>query len=137
MPQSKINIALVLSHCCLALCMSFLSYSAKNYFAHNRVVVPSVVALSPTSRDKVDLFIADLLPNTKDGTAAKKMLSHRIEEMQRLHESWLFHMKLQESFALYQTISWAVAAIISLCAVLVLHRIKRHARQSRAPADLL
>lgn len=125
MPQSRINIALVLSHCCFALCMSFLSYSAKNYFVHNRATVPSVVALSPASGEKMDLFIAELLPNTKDGTAAKKMFSHRTEEMQRLHKSWLFHTKLQESFALYQTIGWAVAAMISLGAVLVLHRMKR------------
>jgi hypothetical protein len=53
------------------------------------------------------------------------MFSHRTEETQRLHKAWLFHTKLHESFALYQTIGWAVAAMVSLGAALVLHRMKR------------
>ena len=126
MPQSKIKIALALSHCCLAICLAFLSYSSLNYYGLSRVIAPSVIVLSPTTvAENIDLSIAGVLPNTKDGNAAKSMLLSKTKEMQRLHEAWLFHTKLHESFVLYQTIGWAIAAIISLCAVLVLHRMKR------------
>ena len=124
MPLPRIEIALALSQCCLAICMAFLAYSTLNWHGLSNVIVPSVTAFSPASGDKVDLFIAELFPNTKDGTAAKKMFSHRTEEMQLLHKSWLFHTKVHESFALYQSIGWAVAAMFSLGAVVVLHRMK-------------
>ncbi|MBL8039280.1 MAG: hypothetical protein JNN16_17405 [Nitrospira sp.] len=121
----RIKIAIILSHCCFALCLAPFTYSAKNYLLLHKILLPGMVALSPASGEKTDIFIAELLPNTEDGTAAKKMFSHRTEEMHRLHEAWLFHTKLHETFALYQTISWAVAAMISLGAVLILYRMKR------------
>lgn len=109
--------------------MAFLSYSAKNYFVHNRVIVPSVVVLNPTTvAEKFDLTITALLPDTKEGASAKVLLLSKTKDMQRLHESWLFHTKLHETFVLSQTFAWAVAAMLSLGAVLTLHRMKRHAR---------
>lgn len=131
----RIKIAFALSYCCLAICMALLAYSTLNWNGLRTVIVPSVTALSPASCDKIDLSIAELPLNTKDCAAAKKMFSNRTEELQRLHKSWLFHTKVHESFALYQTIGWAVATMFSLSAVVVLYRMKHHALQGSALSE--
>ncbi len=118
MLESRISIALAFSYCCLGIRAAFLSSSSLDYYSLGRVIVPSVVVLNPTTvAEKFDLTITALLPNTKEGAAAKTLLLSKTNEMQRLHKSWLLHTRLHESFALYQTIGWAVAFVLSLCAI--------------------
>ena len=97
----KLRTATILAHAGVVLSVVFVVYSLKNYLAVSNVVVPSVAAL------------------TAPGTNAIESAS--------LQRAWLSTVESYESFALYQLVGWTVAWVLSVAAVVVLHRAKARA----------
>ena len=97
----KLRTAMILAHACIALSVVFVAYSLKNYLAIKNVVVPSVAALTALGASAVE-------PGSLRG-------------------AWLSTVESYESFAFYQLVGWAVAWVLSVAAVVVLHRAKPRA----------
>ena len=97
----KLRTAMILAHACVVLSVVFMAYSLKNYLAVSNIVLPSVTASAAPGASAID-------PRSLQGVM-------------------LFAIESYESFALYQLVGWTVAWVLSVAAVVVLHRAKSRA----------
>ena len=92
----KLRTAKVLAHICVVLSLTFTVYSLKNYLLVSDILLPNLATLS-----KLDAAIID---------------------SQSVQQVWLSTVEAYETFARYQVIGWTVVWMLSLVAVVVLHR---------------
>ena len=94
----KLRAALMISHALHMLAVVFVAYSAKHYLMATKVVLPIVVALAEPGVGVID-----------DRSAAGIVLSA---------------VQSYADFALYQLAGWAGAWVLSVAAVIAVHRAK-------------
>lgn len=97
----------------LALSIFMAAYSARSYYAHAEVVLPTVEALAPVTVGKVNEAIALRISDNEEGLAAKRMLESHAEEMRMLHSSWLAQAQGHTTFARNALFAWLLALVAS------------------------